>query len=86
MGAEKRQHRRSHVAQPALIVDGDGSTIGTCLMLDVSAGGARLKLTDEVAVPEEFTLLLSKFDKSVRRRCAFVWKKKNQLGVRFFPD
>lgn len=55
-------------------------------MLDVSAGGARLKLAGEIALPEEFTLLLSKFDNSVRRRCAFIWQEKDQVGVRFFPD
>ncbi len=86
MDAEHRRHRRSQVAQPALIVGDDESIIGKCMMLNVSAGGARLKLNSEIAVPNEFVLLLSKFDSRIRRRCFIAWQKKNQIGVRFLPD
>jgi hypothetical protein len=52
-------------------------------MLDVSAGGARLKVASSGIVPEEFVLLLSQFDQSVHRRCAIAWREKTEVGVRF---
>lgn len=55
-------------------------------MLDVSAGGARLKLKAEIDVPTEFILLLSKFDGSMRRRCAIAWQTEAQIGIRFLSD
>lgn len=38
-------------------------------MQDVPAGGAQLKLDGEIKVPNEFTLLLSKFNGRMLRRC-----------------
>lgn len=55
-------------------------------MLDVSAGGARLKLNGTFAGPNEFALLLSKFNTGIRRRCLVAWHSNDELGVRFLPD
>lgn len=65
------------------MVNSDGSMIAPCTMLDVSAGGARLKLGAEIAVPNEFILLLSKFDGRMSRRCFVAWRDEKQVGVRF---
>jgi hypothetical protein len=86
MFKEKRRHRRSHVAQPAFIVDDAGAVVGECIMLDVSASGAFLKFKGEIKVPNAFVLRLSKFDDGVRRQCVVVWHTKDQVGVRFLPD
>lgn len=83
MGAEHRKTKRRHVSQPVLMLHDDGSIIGPCTILDVSAGGARLKLTDGLTAPAEFVLLISKFDSSMRRRCAAVWQHEAQVGIRF---
>jgi len=85
-GKSKRRHRRSVVSQPALMVDDNESIIGGCTMLDVSAGGARLKLNGTFAGPNEFALLLSKFNTGIRRRCLVAWHSNDELGVRFLPD
>ena len=61
----------------------EGSIIGPCTMLDVSAGGARLKLGADLAVPDHFTLLLSKIDGRLKRRCVVAWRKDKQVGIRF---
>lgn len=86
MGAEHRKARRRLVSQPVLLVHCDGSMIGPSTMVDVSASGARLKLTAEVVVPSEFTLLLSKFDGSMRRRCATAWRTDTHVGIRFLAE
>jgi PilZ domain-containing protein len=85
MGAELRKATRRRVAQQALMLREDGSIIGTCTMLDVSAGGARLKIAAETVAPSEFTLLLSKVNAAMRRRCIVAWQEKQNIGVRFLP-
>jgi PilZ domain len=83
---ENRKARRSRVSQPVLIVHANGSVIAPCMMVDVSASGARLKLSTEVALPSEFTLLLSKFNGNMCRRCAVVWRNQIHAGIRFLGE
>jgi hypothetical protein len=83
MGKELRKTPRRFVSQPALMIREDGSIIGQCMLLDISAGGARLKLAGDVSAPAEFTLLLSKFNSAMRRQCKIAWERENQIGVRF---
>ena len=63
----------------------DGSIIGPCTMLDVSATGARLKMPAETDAPSEFILLLYKVNAAMRRRCAVTWHDEKTMGVRFLP-
>ena len=86
MYEEHRKSRRRRVFQPAVIVDSDGSVVGACKVSDVSAGGAKLKVDTKIAVPEDFFLHLSEFDTSVRRRCAVVWRSREQTGIRFLDE
>ena len=83
MGAEHRKFARRRVEQLVLMMSDEGSIIGPCTMLDVSAGGARLKLGTDLAVPQNFTLLLSKIDGRLKRHCVVAWRKEKQVGVRF---
>ena len=83
MGAEHRKSTRRRVEQSVLIRSVEGAIIGQCTMLDVSAGGARLKLSGETSAPELFTLLFSKLDSALKRHCVVAWRKDRQLGVRF---
>ena len=83
MGAELRKATRRRVRQPALMVRDDGSIIGPCTLLDISAGGAKLKLCGDFAAPAEFTLRLSKFNNSMRRQCTVAWAHEKHVGVRF---
>jgi hypothetical protein len=83
MGAQQRKFSRRKVEQSVLMMSDEGSIIGPCTMLDVSEGGARLKLGSNLAVPEHFTLLLSKIDGRLKRHCVVAWRKEKQLGVRF---
>jgi len=85
MGAEHRKSVRRQISQTALMVREDGSIIGECTMLDISAGGARLKLDASLDAPSEFVLVLSKVNTQMRRRCTTTWRDAKFLGVRFFP-
>lgn len=84
MGSEKREALRRFVRQGARLVGVDGSALGACTMLDVSADGARLKLKASDALPEQFVLLLSR-DGRLRRPCTVAWQLENTVGVGFGP-
>jgi hypothetical protein len=83
MGAEHRKLPRRKVEQLVLMTADTGAIIGQCVMLDVSAGGARLKVDGGLTVPDEFTLFLSKIDGRLKRRCVIAWRNEKQIGVRF---
>ena len=83
MGAQHRKFTRRRVEQPVLIKSVEGTIVGQCTMLDISLGGARLNVDAGAAIPELFTLLLSKLDGNLKRHCVVAWRKDRQLGVRF---
>ena len=83
MNQERRKWPRRQVNQPVLMAQPDGAMIAPCTMVDVSAGGARLRLEADVSVPSEFNLMLSKFDPRMMRRCLIAWRDERQMGVRF---
>jgi hypothetical protein len=82
---DKRKNLRRSVQQPAIVVSDDGSILGKCLMLDVSATGAKLKLAAGGVAPPRFILVLSR-DGQLRRQCSIVWQSGETLGVRFQAD
>jgi hypothetical protein len=74
-------------AQPVRMMAIDGSWQMPCLMMDISASGARLKL--DTPSPDtklkEFYLLLSA-NGMVHRRCELVRVSGSEIGVQFVPD
>lgn len=85
MGLEQRKNTRRFVRQGARMVRADGSALGECLMVDVSATGARLKVDTPGTLPDDFTLLLSR-DGQLRRNCSVAWRSETAIGVRFVRD
>ncbi len=85
MALENRKYTRRSVYQPAVMVKGDGSILGKCLMLDVSASGAKLQRATADPLPPQFVLVLSR-DGRLRRQCMVVWQSGKTVGVRFPPD
>jgi hypothetical protein len=63
---------------------GDGSASMACEILDISAGGARLRplMCAPDMVPDRFTLLLSACG-NVRRACRVAWRSASEFGVQF---
>ncbi len=60
---------------PAYIEIADGS-LRSCILCDISASGAKLTIGGQADIPQEFTLLL-------RRRCRIVRRDDGQVGVQF---
>ena len=73
---DRRQSTRHDVRYLAQIDPGDGSTPLSCIIGDISVGGARLTIGTQHEVPDEFTLWF-------RRRCRVVRRSDGQLGVQF---
>jgi hypothetical protein len=82
MRPEIRKSIRRTVRQGARMVQTDGSPLGICLMSDVSATGACLKVETSVTLPDQFILLLS-HNGELRRQCSVAWRSDNAVGVRF---
>ena len=53
------------------------------MIVDVSATGARLTTEHMDLLPDEFDLALNA---DVMRKCQVVWRRKNQVGVKFLPQ
>lgn len=56
MSEERRRSPRSRVLQRGQIVYRNGHSVIDCVLLDLSAGGARLKLPSWLGVPDRFEL------------------------------
>jgi len=84
MRNEKRKNVRRSVRQGAALAGLDGSPLGTCLMVDVSVGGARLMVKTSADLPDQFDIVLSRSGQ-LRRPCLVVWRSETIVGVRFLP-
>jgi len=84
---ENRKGPRRPVAQSVAILRSDGSFVCECTLRDVSDSGARLAINVKpgTAIPDiapEFILSLSRRGNIVRH-CETVWRRNNEIGVRF---
>lgn len=85
MGSEYRKSTRRYVHHGARMICTDGSVLGTCVMADLSATGARLQVQQPAALPDEFILLLSHTGQ-LRRKCSVTWRAETEVGVKFLAD
>jgi len=60
----------------------DGDRLHGCVLSNASDHGACIEVEDSTLVPDKFTLLLSSSGKA-RRKCRVVWRKPQQVGVKF---
>ena len=73
---ELRNSQRHEIHYLAQIDCDGGSSPISCIIWDISASGAKLTVADDQNVPDQFTLLL-------RRRCRVVRRYDGQVGVHF---
>lgn len=52
-----------------------------CTIRDLSVTGAALELSDQVAIPETFTLIVP--EDGLRLVCKVVWRRAFRIGVAF---
>ena len=77
---DRRQQRRRNV-RIASILTGNGKAAIPCVILDLSDGGARLHVHQPDEVPDRFRLL--QIASSDENDCTVVWRRGNEMGVKF---
>ena len=76
---EPRRHLQKHAAW--MTVD-DGATKHECIVLDVSAGGARIVTEVAIDVRDKFGLALVA-DRPKHQPCEVVWRRGQTYGIKF---
>jgi hypothetical protein len=77
-----RQAPRRKLKIPVVIFLENGERVAQAHTLDVSKGGAKLKLDRSIELPEQFLISLSERG-DVLRLCRVVWRAASEIGVRF---
>jgi hypothetical protein len=54
----------------------------SCVVLNLSEGGAKLLVEEQTPLPTEFILFLRR-SSPIGRRCHTIWRIGNKIGVRF---
>jgi hypothetical protein len=67
---------------PVIVLLESGERLTEACTLDVSKGGAKLKLDRSVDLPDRFFITLSERG-DVQRLCRVVWRSETEIGVRF---
>ena len=78
---EQRVVPRNRTLLPARISFNGGQTTLDTVVRDLSEGGARLKVSQGVTLPELFRLHLTKTDEW--RQARLCWRRGDLIGVRF---
>jgi len=77
----RRQHERREFSYAARVDFQDGSSPKLCMIVDISEGGARLRLKAPQAAPEMIKLLLATGGGT--RLCQVRWRSSSEIGVQF---
>ena len=83
MSAERRQYERAHVLRRARIVYRRGWSSLDCVVLDLSSGGARIKVGAMLGFPERFEL---RIDSGPVREAVVRYRAADATGVEFVDD
>lgn len=78
----KRQSPRRKQTIPVVVRRETGQRIVTTHVLDISAGGAKIKLDLFVELPDQFLIILSEGG-DVQRLCRLIWRTASEAGVCF---
>jgi len=76
--ADRRRHKRAHVLFSGCLISGDRSAEG--VLLDVSAGGARIRLSEPLEAGSAITLRLAR---SLDFHVEVAWRQGQTIGLRF---
>jgi hypothetical protein len=80
-GRKSRETRRK-LDRPAWIVIDGAFGVRRCALIDISEGGAQIRVDSPSNVPTYFTL---SFNQNERRgkQCKVVWRSSSAVGVQF---
>ncbi|WP_456705388.1 MULTISPECIES: PilZ domain-containing protein [unclassified Bradyrhizobium] len=76
---EKRYVRRRRVFKAARIEFPGGAL--SCVVRDLSDGGANLDVPSQIGIPHEFMLSIPTAE--LRRPCRAVWRSAKRIGIAF---
>jgi hypothetical protein len=77
---ERQNDARQRVLKGAQIVFKGHQALIDCVVLNLSDGGACLKVESPIGIPDTFDLML---DHASVRNCRVAWRKATQIGVQF---
>jgi PilZ domain-containing protein len=77
---EKRKSPRMHRLKEGRIYFNDKKSIMSCIVRDLSEGGARVTVSEPYLLPAEFELVIHG---SPARPARKVWVKQNEMGIEF---
>ena len=84
MTNERRQTNRSRVFQGAKLVFNGHQSIMDCSIRNRSEAGAMLRMSDWIALPKVFEVMMSGQPDSMKAR--LCWRKGDDLGVAFLLE
>ena len=80
MTSDRREHQRTHVLRRARIVFRRGYSTVDCVVLDLSEGGAKIRIGDWLPLPPNFEL---RIENGPPREAEVRFRARETLGVRF---
>ena len=80
-GESRRAHPRFTVVWTGRIVA--ASRVLDCVVLNISASGAKLRVFETMELPQRFTLIVDRFGDFPAE---LVWRDRRSAGVRFVGD
>jgi hypothetical protein len=81
-GVTKKREARKTLTQPGWITLDGGFAARQCVVQDMSASGAKIRVEDSNALPATLRLAFSR-DARTGRPCQVVWRRGNSVGVKF---
>lgn len=78
---ERRRSLRRRALKGARIVFNHGASSLSCLVRNLSEGGARPEVESSLGVPQTFVLYFSEGE--AHQDCEVAWRKEKAIGVRF---
>ena len=85
VSANRRASRRFPTAQRAFIVNGD-ERLCVCELVDMSAGGAQVRITSANELPEMFDLLIAGDTYLKTVPVEVRWRGGDRMGVQYLSD
>jgi hypothetical protein len=79
--AKKRDARKS-VQQPGWLTLEGGFAMRPCVVMDLSATGAKIKIDSQQSLDAKLRLAFSR-DARTGRNCEVVWRRGKTVGVKF---
>ena len=78
---ELRAAPRRKVLKAATVASNNRHLTVSCTLRDLSSTGARLRVDNIVTIPDTFELIIAV--DGLEANCEVVWRKTNEVGVRF---